>query len=365
MANINILGTDIDTEMGLTYNQIDSLARSQDYLRHKYGPGVQRFSDAERQGLREGALAALERTANAALVPTTLEDAALTTALGPVGAKIRKGALALLGGTYSPESEGALVGAGSRVSRGLWAKAKELWAGNKPNADIWRETGWYKGPEGWWRTEIPDNDLQFRLDFDNIPKSQRGINEQLDMPLGGIISHRALSEAYPDLLRNYRGNVTKQAQWLPDSAQRASHTPPFLGTGVIPTKPGLIDIRAKSLPNALDSAAHELQHAIQTFEGLPAGTSPDNFRHAAPLREALVRAMASGDGLDPVTKTFDFDIERMLKNAVDDPFEAYLRNAGEAEARAVARRRLYTPAQRLDVFPLDDYDVPLNELTFK
>jgi hypothetical protein len=36
--------------------------------------------------------------------------------------------------------------------------------------------------------------------------------------------------------------------------------------------------------------------------------------------------------------------------------------AGEAEARAATKRRDYTPEQRRGTFPLDDYDVPLDQL---
>ena len=42
--------------------------------------------------------------------------------------------------------------------------------------------------------------------------------------------------------------------------------------------------------------------------------------------------------------------------------ELYKRIGGEAEARMVQKRMNYTPAERAATFPLDDYDVPLDEL---
>lgn len=45
-------------------------------------------------------------------------------------------------------------------------------------------------------------------------------------------------------------------------------------------------------------------------------------------------------------------------------FDLYQRLGGEAEARAVQKRLDYTPEQRANTFPLDDYDVPLGDLIF-
>jgi hypothetical protein len=44
---------------------------------------------------------------------------------------------------------------------------------------------------------------------------------------------------------------------------------------------------------------------------------------------------------------------------------AYLRLAGEAEARAVESRMNLTPAQRRALFPLDSYDVPVKSLIYR
>jgi hypothetical protein len=49
-------------------------------------------------------------------------------------------------------------------------------------------------------------------------------------------------------------------------------------------------------------------------------------------------------------------------NEMPTPEQQYRRLAGEAEARAVQARRDMTPTQRRDTFPLDSYDVPINEL---
>jgi len=55
------------------------------------------------------------------------------------------------------------------------------------------------------------------------------------------------------------------------------------------------------------------------------------------------------------------DLEAKLQYDLT-PYERYKRVGGEAEARMVQKRMDYTPAERAAQFPLDDYDVPLNEL---
>ena len=47
------------------------------------------------------------------------------------------------------------------------------------------------------------------------------------------------------------------------------------------------------------------------------------------------------------------------------PYDLYQRIGGEAEARMVQKRMDYTPEERAATFPLDDYDVPLNELILR
>lgn len=299
------------------------------------------------------------------VVPTTPEDVGLGMLFGPFSKPIRAGGLAIAGMGYSPEAEGAFVGSGARIGQKLLNRAKELWSTNKPNKDVWSETGWFKGPDGMWRREIPDNDMEFRLDFDNIAKSPRGLREQRDMPLGGLLRHSRLTDAYPSLMGKYRADIIRYPDWLPDSSTGGSQKPPYAGNRFIKGTPGNIEIRAKTLPDALDTMVHELQHAIQSYEGMALGGDPSQFRPAGPLREALARARLDPDGFDRTLNTFDFDIERMLAKAVEDPYEAYRRLAGEAEARAVEKRRMYSPEQRMQVFPLEDYDVPLNELIFR
>jgi hypothetical protein len=195
-------------------------------------------------------------------------------------------------------------------------------AGAKPE-DIWTATGTFRGPEGKLRQEISDASAKFRANFDASSASKA--NEYvggIEGPIGGMYEHPDLYAAYPELLRTDRMTLTKLPDWLPSSAESGMHSRTFGGKGKT-------EIRSKSEPAALSSTTHELQHAIQYLEGLPAGGTESMF----------------GIG--------------------DDAFRQYQLLAGEAEARAAAARRTMTNEQRRAVFPLSNYDVPLNQLIYR
>jgi hypothetical protein len=87
----------------------------------------------------------------------------------------------------------------------------------------------------------------------------------------------------------------------------------------------------------LPIALHEVQHAVQHIEGFAPGTNPGAMvPHAA--QEVINRMKSSGD---PV----DLDL---INSAAK---EAYMRHAGEVEARNVQTRMPMTPYQRSIVPP--------------
>lgn len=134
-------------------------------------------------------------------------------------------------------------------------------------------------------------------------------------------------------------------------------------------------------PNVRSTTLHELQHAIQDREGWARGGTPEFFEKTElsypelvkrnyKLQDQYLRAKANG-GVDPDTGL----TAESLRRAVDDavyrvknwlpPEEKYRRLAGEAESRAVQARMNMDAAQRRDVFPLDSYDVPIDQLIIR
>lgn len=227
-------------------------------------------------------------------------------------------------GDITPRPKQIFVGESSKTwNKANAAKAVELEKAGVAPEEIWAATGTFRGPEGKLRQEVSDASAKFRANFDaSIASKANEYVGGIEGPIGGMYEHPELYAAYPELLRTDRMTITKLPDWLPSSAESGMHSRTFGGKGKT-------EIRSKSEPTALKSTTHELQHAIQYLEGLPAGGTESMF----------------GIG--------------------DDAFRQYQLLAGEAEARAAAARRTMTNEQRRAIFPLSNYDVPINQLIYR
>jgi hypothetical protein len=225
---------------------------------------------------------------------------------------------------FVPPMAGIFVGKGSKTwNKAMNDLAQDLEKRGMSPEKIWEVTGNFKSPDGQWRQEISDDAAKFRTNFDaSIASKANQYKGGIEGPLGGMLTHQELYGAYPELLRTNRMTVTKLPDWLPSSAESGMHSRTFSGKGKT-------DVRAKTEAGALDTTIHELQHAVQNFEQFPAGGTESMF------------------GLG------------------DEAFQKYRLLAGEAEARAAAARRLMTERQRRVTFPLNSYDVPINQLIMK
>lgn len=175
--------------------------------------------------------------------------------------------------------------------RAAWKMAEE----GKPREVIWKETGWFQGPDGNWRYEIDDSGVKAK--FGNGP-------------VGGLITHPQLQNTYPGLL-NIPAEIKKHG--LLDY-----HEP--IGS----LDASGMRIGADNEEEASGVALHELQHAIQNQEGFNPGAWPKGYIPG---------------GLIP-----------------QESYNAYVRSPGEAEARAVQQRMNLTPSQRKEIPPWLNWD---------
>jgi len=162
---------------------------------------------------------------------------------------------------------------------------------------IWRETGTGRAFGPHWKQEISDAGASLRKGVD-VDAATAGIPAELAM------EHPELYEAYPDL----RQLIIRQNQNLGSGAE-AAYFPPNVKRNL----PERIDLgmSVRDRPASATSAAlHEMMHAIQRREGFPRGGSPEEFK----VKNDLL-------GIDA--------------------FDQYRRLAGEAEARAVQRRKVW------------------------
>lgn len=174
--------------------------------------------------------------------------------------------------------------------------AKRMEEEGADRAQIWHQTGWYRGKDDKWRFEIND--------------SQAHLTGRPEGALSDVLNFPALFEAYP-WLHNVRVERTSgtgnMGQWNPDT--------------------GVIQLDEKEQGTA--TILHEVQHAIQNIEGMSQGNAPDWV------------------GNDLPSRSLDFS-----------PHEVYHNTAGEVEARNVETRRFYSPQERRWITPWQSADVP-------
>jgi hypothetical protein len=276
-------------------------------------------------------------------------------------------------------------------------KAQELADAGTDARQIWSETGTWKGPDGKWRQEIPDNLAQitsgnisadqmravnggewiresdFLTKYASTPEA-KAIRTRASMRNGGVLnddtprlfdtlSHNRLADAYPEL-----GQIRVA---LDDKMP--------MGNAAFAEGNNAIVMSPMKDADALSSKLHEVQHAIQNREGFSRG--------GAPGANGLTWSELSGEGRkiyensrnhydDPILRDI-FEGSAPLKpwdemTAISrTPYieqaqeGAYRRLAGEAEARAVEKRLPLDAAQRRALFPEDSYDVPINQLIIR
>lgn len=282
------------------------------------------------------------------------------------------------------------------------AQAKMMEGQGKSAQEIWKETGTFKGPDGKYRQEIDDS--LSRLDaptLQHYQKAQANNPNRMDK-VAGVLSHKPAYNAYPsiqdiglDLTSTKHGG-----RYVEDTLT----APETIGLGQV--------------PDSKSSLLHEMQHAIQQREGFARGGSPqamaqdvfeakENFAKYDGLRQQAYDAAnqeaawkvkdpafaqiiqdemakhAKTLGVKSDANPFGVDEQQALawylanqkgaeryaalanKNrflSKMDPEQAYKNLAGEAEARATQARMNMTAQERRELFPLDSYDVPINQL---
>ena len=230
----------------------------------------------------------------------------------------------LIASGYNPA--GIFVGPSSRTwNKGLADKFVQLEKEGLSALDLWKQTGTFRSPDGVLKQELPDNLAKLRTTFSAAaPSKQNDYKGGIEGPIGGMVEHRDLFNAYPDLLQTLRYTLNKQPDWFPDIASGGQYARTLGGKERITTS-------TKTEEDALSKLVHELQHAIQTREKWQAGGLESQFKDRPGM----------------------------------SAFQQYRSLPGEAEARAAQARRTMTLEQRQQVFPLSSYDIPIESLMYR
>lgn len=126
-------------------------------------------------------------------------------------------------------------------------------AGDKTPEDIYKATGWFKGQDGKWRFEIPDN-LE-AISLDKLLNDKRA-------KLGEIYDNPQLFEAYPDLK-----DVPVRIEEIEKGFNGFAYADAITISASLKN-----DNEAKSI------LVHEIQHLIQKREGFARGGGPETAR---------------------------------------------------------------------------------------
>lgn len=239
------------------------------------------------------------------------------------------------------------------------ARAQTKAAAGVPREQIWKEDGWFKGPDGKWRFEISDLPT-WPIDRDKmaaLPRAERSVNPRL----GDAFKHDEYFQAYPEA-RNMIASFHYGAS--PDGTMAGAYYRPSVRQDGTPT-PGAV--QAFSGPEGQPGlqqparirsiALHEMQHDAQFREGFARGGSP---RDVTPAEVAAERARMSSV-LDDTKGWTSIGTYSGDMSESDIARALYRRLAGEVEARTVQTRWNMTPEQRRERPPWLDYDVPENQ----
>jgi len=294
-----------------------------------------------------------------------------TTALGaiPGGGDVAAGLVkAIFGG----------VGA-KTADRAALMKAQELAQTGAPREDIWRETGWFQGPDERWRFEIDDSTAHIKG-----VGSMGEITGRRGGSLNDVFFHRGLGAAYPEI-----GEIAVRGLDTPQAGMKGYYKP---GDMLDPDiSPELAISNSLGGQDQRSTMLHELQHAVQMREGFARGAHPDEYASGAMFHERarglqgeLSKALTGGLTASPreilqnVKYADPAEISEIAAKhgfrSVDEalaflkqqdemrtPMSQYKRTAGEVEARNVQSRMNMTPDQRRATPPWETMDVPLEQ----
>lgn len=288
--------------------------------------------------------------------PRMMDDAStlaglLTTGSMPIPKPV--GSLGIFGGKMAATADKAAL-----------AKAEQMAASGASRDEIWNATGWFKGVDGQWRFEIPDNASKVNTNAASFSdKSNR-------VPMSLAMKHDALFAAYPELAQ-LPTSMKLRAGDLEGSYAVPRTVAGRLIEGISVDAPTGKDLRSGVL--------HEGQHAVQTRENFAEGGSPDAMNIPRDeLYAAAKQAYEANTAIDDdmllaellgtpkpkakaPAKPWDELTEReklgWLQAGRD---RLYRMSAGEVEARNVQYRADMTAEQRRAKAPWLTQDVPDN-----
>jgi hypothetical protein len=324
--------------------------------------------------------------------------------------------------TLNPQA-GVFIGPKAKTwNQGKADMAVAMEEARRTPQEIWQATGTFRGPDGAWRQEIDDSKAvhryphEIKLKAGQLKEQQQALKEAAKeslirgkevvsdlFPKEAIAARQALKKQVgniDDELGGYyglnadpqRGNYMKYGYQHPELYEAYPELAEIVLRQNNRGSPGMLGSQYGNQVNLYErgllqknpgsTVAHELQHAIQDIEKTATGGNVEMFQREryeannkiGALNDRMTMLVRLKDEeTDPAVKAvlqkqYDETMDEKLKlipKANIEPHDAYRRLAGEAEARAVQSRLDMTPSERMAKFPLESYDVPIDELDIR
>ena len=266
------------------------------------------------------------------------------------------------------------LGPGAKIAdKVALGKAAEMERSGATREAIMDATGWFKGVDGNWRFEVPDNEAAITPwakethSSASIPFMKQQGKGPTALATDRYIEHTGLERAYwptseegPSVYFDTRKGPKDSAGFYVPERDAMTIKAPYT--------------ESKSV------ALHELQHAIQQREGFAqGGSSSEPIKKGNPgwqvykenpaiklpemTREQFAELQPPGTPIASAYYNYKLallkknkEIEKAAKNKAS--YEGYRRLAGEVEARTTQKRMDMTADERKARYPWLDYDVP-------
>lgn len=251
------------------------------------------------------------------------------------------------------------------ANRAALKTAQEMATKGASRDAIWNETGWFKGVDGGWRFEIPDNQSFYRALPTPNPQTHEELLREGRETVGRQLIHDQLYAAYPEA-KNVSLFTLKD------------EIPGTKGTYMSGSNNSLEGSKIELFGNDKSrTILHELQHGLQDVENFARGANPD-FGWSREMVDAQARKIYERPPVksSPELEALAADLAEFapkrdtsipwdqlpIKERVkwyEEARDALYRNAaGEVEARNVEKRMNMTPEQRRATPPWLTQDVP-------
>ncbi len=258
------------------------------------------------------------------------------------------------GGAVGTAPKGALRTFIGRDAK-TWDKAAEkkflkLEKSGVAPEDAWKQTGVFRSLDNDLRQEISDKQsyLLGSGSYGDVVTSRKkafenaGVKQDGDLlTVNTIYQHPALFRAYPSLTK-------VETEFLPKNQAATGQ----MAGNILGMQYDLPNKTAKSV------MLHELQHGIQSYEGFSPGANTKDIKLSDIPSVYIKRAdklMTQAEKLTDQDKLQEANKLMSERNRVLEQgrYAAYMRNAGEVEARLTQRRMNLTDAERRANFPLN------------